>query len=810
MMHTRARRAASRAPAADVPLLPAVVGFDMGMTASRACILLCEDKDKPREPHTISQPDRQDTNHAGGFDFSATSYPFLTHKDPRDCLGYPEDNAEFAFPLKMYLYFERAQEYAQIAAYGDSEERRAKAATALQKTRADIPQIDSIFLRLDEMDQLDQNEVADHLRKIFIEHLKIVRRQCVAVAEESHHAKITKLAVTLPPNWEQRMQTKYVDLLMEAWSDLGRENIVLIYESEAVGHWVFRLHPNRWTNNKVDQVIIADFGGHTLSAYTFGIARQEGRFAFYSIGDPTCYHGGAELYTFNVKETMDSQYREMGLNFVTEDKDDLFSSCMAEYRHRVRRVAGPKSFRLEQKVPSESRRRRSRLAPRDVRFDFGGLLTRRLWEKSFVAPLARLETRLEKVAKEYPEAVVILTGGSFQNQLGRDKAKRIMDRLRLKELKFVDQTAKEAQRSCVVSQGAALAVVNTMTVEEFMERAAFAFLVGDEQQMLPITLTRGVSSWVTLDLKPRTSTTWVSIKASTLAPRYATNQTYIKKHNTFAFWPIALLTKGLYDMRLSFEKPDVLVFEMKRDNVLETFRLPIYYDPGSCVCFVDVDRMGQNTNTSRWASDQPLYRYENKKGIRKRKALIQQQTNAAARLWPDFRTTQDDEDEDEDEDLGADAGNGENDNEGDVSMYDVPDDEPRYAQEIFAPTGALMAQRTPGRSDTNIFQSPSSSRQMSSVVPMPTSSSPQRPVNPGTRVPRTPRRRKQNPGLQQADRSSSEEFEAFVGRVLVLESVERPAQAPVVPSPSITPSKGRSEMQTKSASKRLPYAPMTV
>lgn len=229
----------------------------MGMTATRASFMRVDWKGvKNMDPIVVPR----DSSHLArdqyyGGDIPATAYPFRVTEKPEDCLDYTADTHAVSFPLKMYPYFKRSREYL-----------RAKEMNKVNTIRKTIPQIDDLYKRLEGGDAEFQEQVENHLGKIFCCHLRKVREQSKRKAR-TKTMQIVKLAVTIPPNWDAYLQTIYVDLLSEVWEEIHPDDITIIHESDAAAHWVF-WSDQRWQESTTRQILIADFGGHTLVCST--------------------------------------------------------------------------------------------------------------------------------------------------------------------------------------------------------------------------------------------------------------------------------------------------------------------------------------------------------------------------------------------------------------------------------------------------------------------------------------------------------------------------------------------------------------
>lgn len=187
--------------------------------------------------------------------------------------------------------------------------------------------------------------------------------------------------------------------------------------------------------------------------------------------------------------------------------------------------------------------------------------------------------------------------------------------------------AQRGQRTTILALGASLALSRSRSIPEFMERAAFAVHVQskeEDQQQLPVIWTRNGPRSARIVLSGRQgATVFISCCPLALHDQVET----VDKARTFQFQSLAGIRKGDYTMSLDYERsdpngttPDQVVLTIE-DNEAKNFsgrkqeRWPLYYDPGSCVCFIDVEN-SQHFGTGRCATTQRApTRIKNKKGM---------------------------------------------------------------------------------------------------------------------------------------------------------------------------------------------------
>lgn len=127
-----------------------------------------------------------------------------------------------------------------------------------------IPQLDRFFERFDNLANDDaRRRVLAHAQNIFLALLRLIKEQSDRLAHFKQ-ATITELAVTIPPNWDQWTQHLYVLLLNRIWDNLGPSAITIIYESEAIGHWLLSPDQAITQMERPKRCILGDFGGHIL------------------------------------------------------------------------------------------------------------------------------------------------------------------------------------------------------------------------------------------------------------------------------------------------------------------------------------------------------------------------------------------------------------------------------------------------------------------------------------------------------------------------------------------------------------------
>ncbi len=187
-------------------------------------------------------------------DFPSGATLFATNRCPEQCLEDLSDDPDQT-PIKMFPYIGRIQKLRDRNTKKD-----------LQLVAAYIrliPQLDRFYERFDNLiDDNARKRVLAHAQNIFLAHLSSVKSQSDNLASSKGYS-ITRVAATIPPNWDQWTQEFYIKLLGRAWNNLNIDAFSLIYESEAVGHWLLSLE-QPIEADRPKRLVIVDFGGHTL------------------------------------------------------------------------------------------------------------------------------------------------------------------------------------------------------------------------------------------------------------------------------------------------------------------------------------------------------------------------------------------------------------------------------------------------------------------------------------------------------------------------------------------------------------------
>lgn len=184
-------------------------------------------------------------------------------------------------------------------------------------------------------------------------------------------------------------------------------------------------------------------------------------------------------------------------------------------------------------------------------------------------------------------------------------------------------------RSSHVAAGAALALVNTKPVREFMDRAAIGVLVQ------PTSTENATIVWAEGRSRPCIISVGgkdpqgiirgkdIMLVCCPLAPDTDEEQIPIQK--CYDLQSFSKTLSGRYEITVKYQEkdeeqnlPDRLVVTAvpcnRRGNNPEECVLPLYYDAGGCVCFVDRDPSSQESQGGGSAPLLAPKRFQNKKG----------------------------------------------------------------------------------------------------------------------------------------------------------------------------------------------------
>lgn len=126
----------------------------------------------------------------------------------------------------------------------------------------EIPQLGAFYTKFQSL-EIDEQELVIHRScKVFAALLQHIARYA---ERQAHQAgiKLERIALTIPSNWDNWTQKFALKMIAKVWPTVKDCNIHVVYEAEAVGHYLFRLLDIRAKKHPL-RVLIVDWGGHTL------------------------------------------------------------------------------------------------------------------------------------------------------------------------------------------------------------------------------------------------------------------------------------------------------------------------------------------------------------------------------------------------------------------------------------------------------------------------------------------------------------------------------------------------------------------
>ncbi|KAK3934743.1 hypothetical protein QBC46DRAFT_273214 [Diplogelasinospora grovesii] len=268
---------------------------------------------------------------------------------------------------------------------------------------------------------------------------------------------IEHLAVTVPAQWTLEFEDVYKGLLDEVFNMPGK--YVFVTETEALAHWLFRrylLEAER--EQQHDVMLFLDFGGHNMNGCMFRIVRNvdgEGGVGFYRMGDPFGAGGGSEQWEYNVGEHC---IRERGLEPL------VAQSVLDDFAIRKGTLF---PGNIEEKACFMYRESKGE---HEI-FKISATALDNCWEEALRGPFRVTADCLRRFVAlpDHIKKLVVVSGGTARNEGVRSW---LADWCRNAGLPPPFEAARYDHVYIKVAKGAALAVANRMTVQQFWARGA--------------------------------------------------------------------------------------------------------------------------------------------------------------------------------------------------------------------------------------------------------------------------------------------------------------------------------------------------
>ncbi|KAH8890435.1 hypothetical protein GQ53DRAFT_867401 [Thozetella sp. PMI_491] len=289
----------------------------------------------------------------------------------------------------------------------------------------------------------------------------------VAALCSTENRYVSQVALTIPPQWGQNFEKLYTDILLRsfeaassegavpAFNKLDSKQIHFISEGEALAHYLITQAADKLKRTKI--VLVLDFGGHCMNGCAFEINWNEngGSPAFFELEDLFYAPGGSELFShifgLHIKETLTKEgtfTKNSWIRAVKDFESEKRTSGGSEYETVFIHGQG---WATNIKTSKEK--------------------MKRMHWNAFKLPLQEAEKRIRAVSEKYGKdnLCVVFSGGSILNNLFREPLKEFADL----HASHVLWTAKmPMEMHWTIARGAGLAIANTISTDEFLNRGA--------------------------------------------------------------------------------------------------------------------------------------------------------------------------------------------------------------------------------------------------------------------------------------------------------------------------------------------------
>ncbi|RYP07767.1 hypothetical protein DL764_002314 [Monosporascus ibericus] len=421
-----------------LPLEEGALGIDLGSTSLRGRIFC------PRTGKVIPIQN----NHAGARnnrltvgDFSVAAYPF--GRSGKVYLGDDPDPERESVSLKYAFYV---------------------LANASDELLEQYQLLDKFRSR--KHDPVLRKMLQEGLEQLFSRFFGRVKDVC-----KTRRVLITKVALSIPSQWTLEFEDAYRDVIARAARVVNTSAIEIFFvtETQALAHFIccnyldiLILHPNR---AGFEVFLFLDFGGHNMNSciYHVGVntfcnllANPEVRL----IGAG----GGSELWEYNVLEK--------ATEFI--EKHQRRPGAMSnEHKQRLRdnfdREKGLHALEESKKFRFEAEGLDGKL----LTITLGPEMVTSCFNEALKRPLEKVEEQLQQLAEmgvEKPQVVV--TGGTARHRGLRARLIELCSEKYHTHPPVWEEDLEADEYTVKVAQGAAYAVSNPLTVEQFMDRGA--------------------------------------------------------------------------------------------------------------------------------------------------------------------------------------------------------------------------------------------------------------------------------------------------------------------------------------------------
>ncbi|RYP33739.1 hypothetical protein DL767_004606 [Monosporascus sp. MG133] len=422
----------------QLPLEEGALGIDLGSTSLRGRIVC------PRTSKVIPVQNSQTgarSNRLTVGDFSVAAYPF--GKSGKVYLGDDPDPERESVSLKYAFY---------ILANGSDE-------------LLDQYQLLDKF-RNRRHDPVLRKRLQQGLEQLFSRFFGRVKDVC-----KTRRVLITKIALSIPAQWTLEFTDVYKHVIARAARIVNTSAIEIFFvtETQALAHFICSnyldiliLHPNR-TGSEV--FLFLDFGGHNMNSCIYHVGYDaDNEPTFYLMADPVGAGGGSELWEYNVLQK--------AIEFV-EIHQGRPGAMSNKHKQRLRDDFDREKGRQALEESKGFRFEAEGLDGKLLTITLGAEIVTSCFNEALKRPLEKVEEQLQHLAAMgEKEPHVVVTGGTARHRGLRARLIELCEEKYHIDPPVWEEDLEADEYTVKVAQGAAYAVSNPLTVEQFMDRGA--------------------------------------------------------------------------------------------------------------------------------------------------------------------------------------------------------------------------------------------------------------------------------------------------------------------------------------------------
>ncbi|KAM3458726.1 hypothetical protein NHJ6243_007329 [Beauveria neobassiana] len=523
---------------------------------------------------------------------TTNDWVYLIWKDDSERIPLPQTSQDGKEQTrrKFFLMIQYILELRQVAA----------TTTYEKQCRKQYTPIDEFFKEHDILPEQQKHRFALNAETLFLVRLGQARDAAQARAGELG-LKITRLLVPFPSAWTRLMQQYYAAYFRITWK-LDPE---FIYESEAIAHLVVSksMMPG-FQGETFRTLIVVDLGAHILSVSTFHLAihrTNPATFHLYSEPNYTSVPSGIDLHAKRMDSIIGSYMDDNCDSLSKLEKEKLGKKFTASYMQHCDAMVKGDAFIMcaasstIHQIPVSDEKSRS------------------MYNECFsnVFETLRKALNASEANKRADKTKVVLVGVGFQNMSLRKKVKKQVKSRGFLLHDFKDFCLDITQPS-IVAVGAASAIVNASTVEQFMQGARFVVQGSSGTTTSSATIWSSGSSR-TAQVSVLEADETLIVKCS---PVPKTSRASGIDATLFYDFSELKLPRGNYRIRMEPPVPSANGYSITisytgisshADDGRETRDgsrdYGIYYDYGSRLCFEDIDKSASRDKNNQATKD---------------------------------------------------------------------------------------------------------------------------------------------------------------------------------------------------------------